>query len=94
VGFGAHWGDLPVLQTNGFQVVSVANPQNLFRMLSAQRFDYIPRGVAEVQGEIQREFPTYPNLAVVPGVGLYYPNPIYFYAGTMTWNWPTGSLAV
>ncbi len=76
-GVGAQWPDLKVLAHNQLPYVTATGYHPLFRMLAADRFDYFPRGIYQVRGEIEQ----YPelDLAMVPNLVLSYPNDVYFY---------------
>jgi ABC-type amino acid transport substrate-binding protein len=75
-GHGTHWGDLPVYEANGLQVVTSTQYENLFKMLKHGRFDYFHRGVNEIWAELAR----YPNdFVIADNIMLYYPQPVYFF---------------
>ncbi|MCP8898904.1 transporter substrate-binding domain-containing protein [Gilvimarinus xylanilyticus] len=76
-GVGAQWPDVKVLAHNQLPYVTATGYHPLFRMLAADRFDYFPRGIYQVRGEIEQ----YPelDLAMVPNLVLSYPNDVYFY---------------
>ncbi len=52
-GQGDDWTDVPILRSNGFKVVTGHDYDGLFRMLSAGRFDFFPRSVAEIYPELK-----------------------------------------
>ncbi|MBV8603954.1 MAG: hypothetical protein JO224_04655 [Pelomonas sp.] len=74
-GLAAEWSDTQVLRDNGLPVVTASLYDNLFPMLAAQRFDYFPRGVAEIVDE-QR---AHPEFAIEPRLVLHYPACTYFF---------------
>lgn len=79
-GFGAQWQDLQILQNNGIKVRASSQYLGLFDMLGNNRFDYFPRGLAEVFQELKvglrsKSFQLHPKIA------LYYPFPINFHIG-------------
>ncbi|NMH67047.1 transporter substrate-binding domain-containing protein [Shewanella salipaludis] len=78
-GFGADWTDLAILTHNRLQVQRVTQYQNLFPMLNAGRFDYVPRGINEVWDEMAVMGPQYPGLLVDSQLALHYDYPIYFF---------------
>lgn len=76
-GQGADWPDTFILQHNGYNVLPVNNFIALFDMLVDNRFDYFPRSVTEIAGELEHyaEKP----LAAERNFMLYYPSPVYFF---------------
>lgn len=78
-GFGAQWADMKVLQANNIRVKGVAKYTQLFSMLSKGRFQYFPRGINEIWGEIEKYKQTYPNLSVEPSFAFLYPYVVFFY---------------
>jgi hypothetical protein len=80
LGHGADWGDLGLMRRAGFRVVTSATYSGLFRMLEAERFDLMSRGVSEVWDELDRpRLAGNGCLAVVPGIALFYPLDDYFW---------------
>ena len=51
-GQGEHWADTSILRANGLTVKTTANIDSLIDMLTHKRFDYFPRGAAEIFSEI------------------------------------------
>lgn len=78
-GFGNQWADMKILRANNIPVVGTAKYSSLFKMLSAKRFDYFPRGINEAWNEISKEKKSHPELVVDPYIALYYPYPVYFF---------------
>ncbi|MFC3912903.1 substrate-binding periplasmic protein [Pseudaeromonas sharmana] len=78
-GFGSQWADLPLLQYNGFDVVSTPHAEALFGMLARGRFEAFPRGLNEAWLELGEQQARYPTLMVEPTLALYYPWPVYFF---------------
>ncbi|PSJ45952.1 hypothetical protein C7I36_04335 [Zobellella taiwanensis] len=74
---GEGWPDVDILRANGLEVQTATDYDGMFRMVMGRRVDYFPRSVAEVWPELARHSPQ--ALAVVPGLVLYYPAPIYFF---------------
>ncbi len=72
-GFGAQWGDYPILVANKLQVDGVAVPSRLYVMLENKRFDYFPRGVSEIWGNLENNQKDAPNIVVEPNIALFYP---------------------
>jgi len=77
-GFGAQWGDYPLLVANGLKVEAVTAPENLYPMLQAKRFDYFPRGANEIWGNLERFVPANPDLIAEPTLAFAYPYVQYF----------------
>lgn len=78
-GFGSHWADMKILRINNIPVIESAQYENLFRMLSAKRFDYFPRGINEAWNEMAERKDRFPDLTVEPHLAFYYPCPVYYY---------------
>lgn len=76
-GQGHDWPDTGILQANGLRVETTSRYASLFDMLAVGRFDYFPRSVAEIWGEL--ETTTTRGLAVDPHVILHYPAAFYFF---------------
>lgn len=72
-GFGAQWGDYPILVANKLQVEGVAVPSRLYVMLENKRFDYFPRGVNEIWTNLADNQKEAPNMVVEPNLMLFYP---------------------
>lgn len=79
IGQGKDWADIAILRAAGIPVVEGASYEGLFGMLAAGRFDGFSRAVDEAFREVEEQRATYPQLAVEPGVLLYYPLPRYFF---------------
>lgn len=79
VGQGRDWEDIGIYKYNGYKVLDSADFFNLFAMLAAGRFDYIPLGAFEVDN-VMSQFPKYSReFAVVPNIIIYYPFPVVFH---------------
>ena len=80
-GFGAQWQDLKILQDNNIAVRTSSQYLGLFDMLASRRFDYFPRGLAEVFQELEvgdrRQL-----FQIHPDIAIYYPYPVYFHINT------------
>ena len=76
-GVGADWPDNKILRANGIETISSSNYEALFRMLSAKRFDFFPRGASEVWSEY-RNHPEV-TLHIEEDLVLVYPAPVYFF---------------
>jgi hypothetical protein len=79
VGQGADWGDISILKNSGFNVISEANYDDLFKSLSEGKFKIFPRGGVEIIEEHRQFKNRYPNLAIENHILLYYPLPTYFW---------------
>ncbi|MDO3384656.1 hypothetical protein QWI17_02265 [Gilvimarinus sp. SDUM040013] len=77
-GLGQGWPDVQVLRENQLAVVESATFQQLFPMLVAKRFDYIPLGVEEIDATLTSVQPKYPDIVQSHAVMLVYPLPVYF----------------
>lgn len=76
-GQGHDWPDTKILQANDIKVATTSTYDGLFSMLSAQRFDYFPRGVNEAWDELAVR--KNPGLIVEETLLLRYPSPVYFF---------------
>lgn len=76
-GQGSDWPDVEVLRKNGFRVNTGNDYEGLFRMLSADRFDYFPRSVAEIYPEL--EVHRKDGFVVESTMVLVYPQPAYIF---------------
>ncbi|WP_323503187.1 amino acid ABC transporter substrate-binding protein [Undibacterium sp. CCC2.1] len=78
LGQGNGWVDNAIYQAAGIMTLEAQYSQ-LIKMLAAQRFDFFPRGVSEVESEYQANHLAYPELAIENNLLLYYPFPDYFF---------------
>jgi hypothetical protein len=77
-GQGKDWEDIFIYQANDYKVNDEADYYNLFAMLVAKRFDYIPLSIVEVDSFVAK-FSKYSNdVAIVPHILIYYPFPVLF----------------
>jgi hypothetical protein len=76
-GQGTHWPDTPIMQHNGLRLTTAETTESLFRMITAKRFDYFPRGISEAWFELAQRDEK--KLAVEKSIMLYYPTAIYFF---------------
>lgn len=76
-GQGVNWVDTRILQYNNLPVSTAISTSSLYRMLEANRFDYLPRSVIEGWQELGQ----HPNkdLAVEKNLLLIYPTAFYFF---------------
>jgi len=78
-GFGEHWADMAILDSNNIPVMGVAKYELLFAMLNAKRFDYFPRGINEAWIEVEKYKYQYKDMVVAPNIAFYYPYYVYFF---------------
>lgn len=78
-GAGEAWSNYRVLQHHQFTLVPTNQYESQFRMLLAQRFDYIARGAHEAFSEIDTYGPHFPEMAIERDLLLYMPLPLYFF---------------
>ena len=76
-GQGTHWPDTDIMLHNGLRVTTSETTESLFRMLSARRFDYFPRGISEAWFELMQR--NEKNLVVEENLLLYYPTAMYYF---------------
>ena len=76
-GQGTHWPDTDVMLHNGLRVTTSETTESLFRMLSAGRFDYFPRGISEAWFELAQR--NEKGLVVEQNLLLHYPTAIYYF---------------
>lgn len=76
-GQGTHWPDTGIMLHNGLRVTTSETTESLFRMLSAGRFDYFPRGISEAWFELKQRNET--DLVVEQNLLLYYPTAVYYF---------------
>ncbi len=74
-GQGRGWTDISIYEHNKYHVRGDAEYFTLFSMLLAERFDYIPLSVIEVNGALSRFEQYSDSLMVLPDLMLYYPLP-------------------
>lgn len=76
-GQGADWPDVDIFLHNNISVVSSANYEALYKMLSAKRFDFFPRGSNQILSELRHNKDK--NIVVEQDLVLVYPAPLYFF---------------
>ncbi|MCZ8115655.1 MAG: hypothetical protein O9260_11730 [Silanimonas sp.] len=79
MGYGDTWMDREVLADLGFRLSTGSSYPGLFDMLRAGRFDYLHRGINELEPELADARLAGRDLAVVPGIALFYPLDDYFH---------------
>lgn len=78
-GLGLGWIDVEILRANRFRVVTGSSYEGLFEMVQNGRFDAFLRSATEVLDEYEARKSKLPGLCIEPGLGLYYPMPMYFW---------------
>ena len=78
LGQGVGWNDNLIYQAHGIPVVEAPYSQ-LFKMLSANRFDAFMRGVGEILPEFERHKIDNPDMQIEKNLLIYYPFPYYFF---------------
>ena len=76
-GQAGEWVDTQILRHNGMTVVESTLYETLFKMLAGHRFDYMPRGIAEIIGEADNY--AHLGLEIEPRLALHYPFCTYFF---------------
>lgn len=71
------WSDVLILRANGLKVVDTAVYESMFKMLSADRFQYFPRGIGEIWAEQERCADL--GIEVEPRLALHYSVQTYFF---------------
>jgi len=71
------WIDVEIYARNGATVVKAAGFDNLFKMMSRDRFDCLPLSVLEIDRVQKEQLDTYPDLVIVPDLYIFYPIPVY-----------------
>lgn len=71
------WVDTEILRAGRFSILAVSQYNNLFQMLLKDRVDAIPRGVLEIQAELQTWQPQ--GLAIESNWLIHYPGAVYFF---------------
>lgn len=74
---GDDWPDTPILEKNGFNVVTSSDFATLSRMLGRGRGDIFPRSITEVWEEL--DYYTDLNVTVEQNLVLHYPAAYYFF---------------
>ena len=79
VGMHANSATSEIMKVLGYRVIEGASYDGMFKQLSLDRFDYIPRGIHEVYDELALRKGTIDNLVIEPNLALYMPMPYYIY---------------
>ena len=73
------WATTKAFKFNRMKLVGVDHFDGLFLMLKKHRFDYIPRGINEVDDELRSRKSSLDGLVVEPSIALYIPTSTNFY---------------
>lgn len=76
-GQGHDWPDTDILRQQNLPVMVSSSYDSLFRMLAAGRFDYLPRSVIEIWGELKHHHAK--GVVADPYLALHYPTATYFF---------------
>lgn len=76
-GTGLHWSDTKILKNNGFNCFVTGDYENMFSGLRRKRFDFMVRGIHEIDSEVKTYEPL--QLAVADKLLLHYPQAVYFF---------------
>ena len=79
LGFGATWGDLPVMQHNFTNVITSVSYDSLFEMLKRDRFDFLSRAVYEAYDELLVRKDLLDTVVIEPHLALRYRQADFFY---------------
>lgn len=79
LGLKKSWAMTDVLKYHGFPIFETNTLDGLFKMLSAGRIKYMPRGINEIYDEIDSRSATLTNLAVEPRLMLSIKSPYYIF---------------
>ncbi|MEN0037137.1 MAG: hypothetical protein AAGC78_08715 [Cellvibrio sp.] len=77
IGTGTQWSDTEIYRFNGLPLVTSYAYKPMFRMLKLKRFDYMARGLQEVESDLRNY--GHLDLAVEKNLAIHYPQPIYFF---------------
>ena len=72
-GTGTHWPDTKILMHNSLKTVLSPGYENLFTMLSRNRFDCLPRSIAEIELEHEQQQLVFPDLTIEKSLVFVYP---------------------
>ena len=68
-----------ILEHSGFHVTTNSDYALLFEMLDKHRFDFLPRGVNEIDDELAQKKRISANLRIEPRLALYIPSATYVF---------------
>lgn len=73
------WVTAKIMHRNAFNVTDVPSYDGLFRMLSAERFNYTVLGLNEAFPILASQEELHPDLTVAPGIALFIQTPTYIF---------------
>ena len=73
------WTTTKILKFNNIKLVETSHFDSMFLMLQKQRFDYIPRGVYEINRELAAQESVLNDIVIEPTLALYIPTSSYVY---------------
>lgn len=76
---GTNWPDIKILEASHLPVTTTPLLENLYRMIAADRCDYFPRPVHDIDKELHARQIRYPNLISYPNILMHYPFAVYFF---------------
>ncbi|WP_188150902.1 hypothetical protein [Teredinibacter waterburyi] len=76
-GMGEQWPDIAIMKQNKLPLVTAPGYEEIFKMLSAKRFDYFSRGIYQIQTESERR--PHLRLVIEKNLLLHYPNTFRFF---------------
>ncbi|MFT7559636.1 MAG: hypothetical protein ACI93R_001548 [Flavobacteriales bacterium] len=80
-GSGTHWYDTKVMRNNNIHTIVSAEHDSLYRMLAMGRFDYISRGIYEIESTLRLvgSLGLADQLEIEKTLMVYYHVPFYFF---------------
>ena len=79
VGLRPGWTTTKIMRALKLNITEGAGYNGRFKMLNANRFDYIPRGINEIFGEFDARSKTHKNIMIEQNLLLRMPMPVYLY---------------
>jgi hypothetical protein len=79
VGLLYGWSINAVMGEQEFRIKNGNNYDGLFRMLDLHRFNFLPRGINEIFGELAQRKDILRNVVIEPNIALYIPTPGYIF---------------
>ena len=79
VGLRLSWATWDTMRKQNYNVVNSYTYDSTFAMLQERRFDYIPRGMHEIYGELDIRRQEHPDLTIEPNLALFIPAPYYVF---------------
>lgn len=84
VGVRKSWTTRIILEHLNFNIVDAYSYDAVFGMLDKGRFDYVPRGINEIFGELEYRKSELTNIMIEPDIALYIPSPYYIFVSPKT----------